>query len=156
QAFLSKTHAYKFARLSKFIIGWASHLYYWIYPGVMVGVTAILCAYLLGQIFPATFNQAIGSPLFMYAFCLVFAFGVACSAYRGVNSSTSVNVAINVIHITALLIFSVIASGYRTSHPEGSEGWTLDPDGNPPPYVLKVDDKGNPVKDEKTGEFVPE
>src|SRR5262249_59362593 len=56
QAFLSKTHAYKFARLSKFIIGWASHLYYWIYPRAMVGVTAILCAYLLAQIFPPTFN----------------------------------------------------------------------------------------------------
>ena len=55
QAFLSKTHAYKFARLSKFIIGWASHLYYWIYPGVMVGVTAILVGYMAGQFFPTTF-----------------------------------------------------------------------------------------------------
>ena len=26
QAFLSKTHAYKFARMAKFITGWASHL----------------------------------------------------------------------------------------------------------------------------------
>src|SRR5437764_334893 len=33
QAFLSKTHAYKFARVAKFIMGWASHLYYWVYPG---------------------------------------------------------------------------------------------------------------------------
>src|SRR6266852_6331161 len=49
QAFLSKTHAYKFARLSKFIIGWASHLYYWVYPGCMVGVTALLSGYLLNQ-----------------------------------------------------------------------------------------------------------
>ena len=46
QAFLSKTHAYRLARLSKFIIGWASHLYYWVYPGVMVGVTAILVGYM--------------------------------------------------------------------------------------------------------------
>src|SRR6202047_462938 len=36
QAFLSKTHAYRFARIAKFMIGWSSHLYYWIYPGVMV------------------------------------------------------------------------------------------------------------------------
>ena len=49
QAFLSKTGAYRFARLAKFIVGWASHLYYWVYPGVMVGVTAILAGYLAGQ-----------------------------------------------------------------------------------------------------------
>src|ERR1700720_471044 len=29
QAFLSKTHAYKFARLAKFIIGWSIPLSYW-------------------------------------------------------------------------------------------------------------------------------
>src|ERR1700759_4732781 len=41
QAFLGKTQAYRFARLAKFITGWASHLYYWVYPGLMVGVTAL-------------------------------------------------------------------------------------------------------------------
>src|SRR5215471_18417866 len=49
QAFLSKSKAYKFARIAKFTVGWASHLYYWIYPGCMVGVTAILSGYLLNQ-----------------------------------------------------------------------------------------------------------
>src|SRR5437899_6684151 len=63
QAFLSKTHAYKFARLAKYTIGWASHLYYWVYPGVMVGVTAILGGYLLSQIFPDQFNSSVFSPL---------------------------------------------------------------------------------------------
>src|ERR1700748_1321751 len=69
QAFLSKTHAYRFARIAKFMIGWSSHLYYWIYPGLMVGVTAILFGYLLSQVFPSTFAAAIGSPIAMYAFC---------------------------------------------------------------------------------------
>src|SRR5664279_3483232 len=32
QAFLGKSTHYKFARLAKFITGWASHLYYWVYP----------------------------------------------------------------------------------------------------------------------------
>jgi basic amino acid/polyamine antiporter, APA family len=155
QAFLSKTHAYRFARIAKFMIGWSSHLYYWIYPGVMVGVTAILFGYLLSQVLPSTFSSGIGSPLVMYGFCVLFAFGVAYIAYRGVNSSTSVNVAINVIQITALMIFAVIAIGYRASHPEGSEGWTLDPDGTPTQYVLALDDKGNPIKDDK-GEYVPQ
>jgi hypothetical protein len=31
QAFLRKTKAYRFARMA-FITGWASHLYYWVYP----------------------------------------------------------------------------------------------------------------------------
>src|SRR6202451_1702107 len=72
QAFLSKTPAYKFARLAKFIIGWASHLYYWIYPGVMVGVTAILAGYMLGNLWPDTFNPALNSPTFMIGFCVLF------------------------------------------------------------------------------------
>ena len=109
QAFASKTKAFKFARIAKFITGWASHLYYWVYPGCMVGVTALLGGYLLNQFFPDTFSSAYNSPLFMYGFCLVFALGVAYIAYRGVTGTTAVNMAINIIHITALLVFSVIA-----------------------------------------------
>ena len=52
QAFLSKKKAFRWARLSKFVVGWASHLYYWVYPGVMVGVTAMIVGYVLGQFFP--------------------------------------------------------------------------------------------------------
>ena len=116
QAFLSKTHAYKFARLSKFIIGWASHLYYWVYPGVMVGVTAILVGYLASIFWPDTFNSAVNSPTLMIGFCVLFSFGVAYIAYNGVTGSTGVNIAINVIQISALIVFSVIAIGYRLSH----------------------------------------
>lgn len=153
QAFVSKTNAYKFARLSKFIIGWASHLYYWVYPGVMVGVTAILVGYLAGQLWPDTFNPSINSPTLMIAFCVAFSFGVAWIAYRGVTGTTGVNVAINVIQISALLIFSVIALGYRLNHGEGSVGWTLDPDGNPVNVVLATGKDGKEIKDEKTGEY---
>src|SRR6201998_317854 len=56
QAFLNKTKAFRFARIAKFIPGGASHLYYWVYPGCMVGVTAILSGYLLNQFFPNTFS----------------------------------------------------------------------------------------------------
>ena len=154
QAFLSKTHAYKFARMAKYIIGWASHLYYWVYPGLMVGVTAILIGYLAGVLMPDTFSSAVNSPTLMVLFCIVFAAFVAFIAYRGVVGATGVNIAINVIQITALLIFSVIALGYRLNHGEGSVGWTLDPDGTPINVVLANDEKGQPIKekDEKTGE----
>ena len=113
----------------------------------MVGVTALLVGYVMGQLWPATFSAAVPSPLFMIGFCIVFAFGVAYIAYNGVSGTTAVNAAINVIQITALLVFSVMAIAYRVQHPEGSRGWTLDPDGKPINVVLQVDAKGAPVKD---------
>jgi amino acid transporter len=125
QAFLGKTTAYRFARVAKFFTGWASHLYYWVYPGCMVGVTAILGGYLLNQFFPDTFSGSYNSPLFMLLFCIAFALGVAYIAFRGVTGTTSVNMAINVVQITALLVFSVIAIAYRVQHPQGATGYHL-------------------------------
>src|SRR6516225_2408630 len=104
QAFLKRTSAFRFARIAKFITGWASHLYYWVYPGCMVGVTAILGGYLLNQFWPDTFSGTFNSPLFMYMFCIAFALGVAYIAFRGVTGTTAVNVAINVIQISALVV----------------------------------------------------
>jgi amino acid transporter len=153
QAFLSKSRSQKFARPAKFTVGWASHLYYWGYPGLMVGVTALLVGYVMGQLWPDTFNAAVPSPLFMILFCIAFSFGVAYIAFRGVSGSTAVAAAINVIQITALIVFSVMAIGYRMNHPEGSRGWTLDPNGNPINVTLQVDAKGAPVKDAQ-GNFV--
>ncbi|HUI46635.1 MAG TPA: APC family permease [Nitrospirota bacterium] len=148
QAYLSKTHAYKFARIAKFITGWASHLYYWVYPGVMVGVTAILGGYLVSIFFPDTFSGTYNSPLFMFLFCAVFALGVAYIAYRGVTGTTAVNIVINIVQISALLIFAVIAIGYRIQHPQGSTGLHLS-NGVAVNYqvaqVVQKDDKGNPV-----------
>lgn len=148
QAFASKTKAFRFARIAKFITGWASHLYYWVYPGCMVGVTALLGGYLLNQFFPDTFSGTYNSPLFMYGFCIVFALGVAYIAYRGVTGTTAVNMAINIIQITALLVFSVIAIAYRMQHPQGSTGYHLS-NGIAVNYVVAQevvkDDAGKPV-----------
>ncbi|HLY11950.1 MAG TPA: APC family permease [Planctomycetota bacterium] len=144
QAFLSKTKYQKFARIAKFTVGWASHLYYWVYPGVMVGVTALLAGYLAGQLWPDIFSSGVASPLFMILFSVAFSFGVAYIAFRGVVGTTGVNMAINVIQITALLVFAFIAIAYRAKHPEGSAGYTLDPDGNVTDKIIateKVKDK---------------
>src|SRR3989449_350074 len=102
QSFLNHEKAWRYARLSKFIVGWASHLYYWIYPGVMVGVMGILCGYLVGTLWPSFMSASNPGPAFMMAIAIVFSFGVAYIAHRGVSGSTSVNIAINVIQITAL------------------------------------------------------
>src|SRR5512147_2085748 len=39
----------RWARLTKFITGWAAHLFYWVYPGVMVAFMAVLVTYILDQ-----------------------------------------------------------------------------------------------------------
>jgi basic amino acid/polyamine antiporter, APA family len=126
QSFLNHDKAWRYARLSKFIVGWASHLYYWIYPGVMVGVMGILCGYLVGTIWPTFMNASNPGPAFMMAVAIVFSFAVAYIAYRGVNGSTAINIAINVIQISALVLFSVLALGYRLNHPPGSVALQFD------------------------------
>jgi amino acid transporter len=150
QAFLSKTKAYRFARIAKFFTGWASHLYYWVYPGCMVGVTAILAGYLCSQFWPNTFSGTYNSPLFMFLFCIVFAIGVGYIAFRGVNGSTGVNVAINIIQISALIVFSIMAIAYRVSHVQGAQAIHLS-NGTAINYnvaqVNVVDDKGKPTQD---------
>jgi len=125
QAFLTKTKGFKWARLVKFFTGWNSHLYYWVYPGVMVGVTAMLGGYLMGYLFPNTFSSIYNSPLFMYLFCVVFAIVVSYIAFLGVNGSTVTNLIGNIIQIIALVIFAIIAIAYRSGHPQGSQGYHL-------------------------------
>src|SRR5487761_1604010 len=126
QSFLNHDKAWRYARLSKFIVGWGSHLYYWIYPGVMVAVTGIFCGYIAGTLWPNFMNASNPGPLFMAVVAIAFSFGVAYIAYRGVVGATSVNIAINVIQITALVVFSVMALGYRVNHAPGSVAWQWD------------------------------
>src|ERR1700757_4984773 len=127
QSFLNHQKAWPYARLAKFIVGWGSHLYYWIYPGVMVGVIGVISGYLVGTIWPNFMSASNPGPMFMMAVAVFFSFAVAYIAYRGVNGSTSVNIAINVIQISALLLFSVVALNYRLSHPTGSASLQFDP-----------------------------
>lgn len=120
QSFLNHEKAWPYARLAKFIVGWGSHLYYWIYPGVMVGTMGILCGYIVGTLWPNFMSASNPGPMFMMLVAVVFSFFVAYIAHRGVNGSTSVNIAINVIQISALIVFSVMALSYRMNHPAGT------------------------------------
>jgi basic amino acid/polyamine antiporter, APA family len=126
QAFLNREKAWRYARVSKFIVGWASHLYYWIYPGVMVGTTGIVCGYLVGTLWPNFMSASNPGPAFMMAVAIVFSFAVAYIAHRGIAGSTAVNLTINVIQITALVIFSVFALNYRLHHAPGSVAYQFD------------------------------
>jgi amino acid transporter len=126
QSFLNHDKHWRYARLSKFIVGWASHLYYWIYPGVMVAVTGIFTGYVVGTLWPNTMNASNPGTLFMMVVAAVFTLGVAYIAHRGVTGSTAVSVAINVIQISALIVFAVMAIGYRINHPPGSVAYQFD------------------------------
>ena len=124
QAMLSKDKAFKYARIAKFIVGWGSHLYYWVYPGVMVATTGIFVGYIVGFLFPGFLSGSNPGPLFMASVAIVFSFFVAWIAQKGAGASTAVNIGINVVQISALVVFSVLALGYRASHPAGTSGPT--------------------------------
>ena len=126
QSFLNHEKAWRYARLAKFIVGWGSHLYYWIYVGAMVAVTGAFCGYMTGTLWPTFMSAANPGPMFMMLCAILFSFGVAYIAHRGVTGSTAVNIAMNVIQISALIVFSVMAIGYRMSHPAGSVAWQWD------------------------------
>ncbi len=103
---------FKFARLAKFIIGWASHLYYWVYPGIMVAFMGLVITYII-----QTFNPDFGAPWQEVIVCVLFAALVGAIAYIGVSGATLANIIINVIQILALVTFSVLAIVYRATHP---------------------------------------
>jgi len=126
QALLSKDKAFRYARVAKFIVGWGSHLYYWVYPGVMVATTGIFVGYVVGFLYPNVMSGSNPGPVFMALVAVLFSIFVGWIASKGAGASTAVNLAINVIQISALLIFSVLAIGYRTSHPAGSPAFQYD------------------------------
>jgi amino acid transporter len=103
---------FKYARISKFIVGWASHLYYWVYPGVMVAFMGLVITYII-----QTFVPSFGTPIQEILVCVVFAAIVGGIAYIGVSGATTANIIINVIQILALVSFSVLAIVYRATHP---------------------------------------
>lgn len=106
-------------RTFKFVTGWAAHLFYWVYPGVMVAFMATLIAYILGQ-----FGIAI-PVIGQVAIAVLFAVLVGAMAVRGMSGSTMVSIVVNVIQLTTLVMFSVLAIHFRNVNPLGiaAEGW---------------------------------
>ncbi len=101
-----------FSRLSKVIVGWFSHLYYWVYPGVMVAMMAVLINYIFGQ-FGVTL-----SPFWEIVVAVAFSFVTGYVAYRGINGSTMTSIIINVIQIITLVFITVLALIYRFTNPQ--------------------------------------
>jgi APA family basic amino acid/polyamine antiporter len=122
QALLSKDKAFKYARVAKFIVGWGSHLYYWVYPGVMVATTGIFVGYVVGFLYPNFMSGSQSRPGLHGAGRRGLLLLRGLDRAKGAGASTAVNMAINVIQISALLVFSVLAMGYRANHPAGHAG----------------------------------
>ena len=117
KAFVDKAEVkhHRWARLAKLVTGWAAHLFYWVYPGVMVAFMAILISYILGQ-----FGIDVGVvPQMIIA--VVFAILVGFIALRGVNGSTMTALVINVIQLVALIGFSALAIWYRIANPDQAQ-----------------------------------
>jgi len=101
----------RFARTAKLSVGWISHLYYWLYPAIMVGFMGILFGYIYGAIFHHTLTyipQAAG--------CVALALLCGYIAFRGISGSTMTAIVINVIQITCLVLVSILFISYRIGH----------------------------------------
>jgi len=80
----------------------------------------------VGFLDPNFMSGANPGPLFMGLVAVLFSFFVAWIASKGAGASTAVNIAINVVQISALVVFSVLALGYRVNHPSGATGFQYD------------------------------
>ena len=112
QAVLNETRLSAFSRISKYSVGWFSHLYYWVYPGVMVAMMATLVSYIFGQ-FGVTLP-----PFWQVMVAVIFSFLTGYIAYRGITGSTISSIVINIIQIVSLVFITILALVYRLKNPE--------------------------------------
>ncbi len=84
-AFLDKEEPkhQRYARWAKFVFGWMSHLYYWIYPGIMIAFIGTLVGYIVQELTGSSLGWG---PLSLI--CVVSALAVGYVAYRGITGST--------------------------------------------------------------------
>src|SRR5512138_237510 len=88
KAFLDREepHHRRWARLAKFITGWAAHLFYWVYPGVMVAFFAVLITYIAGAF---GYSMPIWQQIIVaWAFSALVGF----IAIRGITGSTTASI----------------------------------------------------------------
>ena len=112
RALLDRGCSNRRARDVKFIVGWLSHLYYWVYPGVMIAFMGFFLTYIL---------QAVGialDSLTQVAIVVVFALLVGFIAFKGIQGSTRTNLIINIVQLAMLVGVTILALAYRFINPE--------------------------------------
>ena len=122
KAFLDRENKdhHKWARLAKLVTGWAAHLFYWVYPGVMLAFGATLVGYIFQQFTGGTLSN---TTLTIIA-CL-FGLGTGYIAFRGITGSTLTAIVINVVQLITLVGFSFLAIVYRLKNPDGATQWAF-------------------------------
>jgi len=129
QVFRDKKHplSASLGRIAKFSTGWSAHLYYWVYPGVMVAFMGILVDYLLRQMgyHPTPFGQVI--------LAVAFSAFIGFLALRGISGTTTSSIVLNTIQLTTLIFFCVLAILFRILNPLhiANNEWTY-------PYVSGI------------------
>ena len=108
------------ARFAKILTGWSAHLFYWVYPGIMVAFMAMLIGYIYTQFTGHTLSSDT-----LTLIGIAFAGITGYIAFRGVTGSTKTSIWINVIQLAALVIFSVLAIYYRISNPQHATQWAF-------------------------------
>ncbi len=107
-------------RFAKLITAWSAHLFYWVYPGVMVAMMAMLIGYIYTQFTGKTFTNPE-----LVGIGVVFTFVCAYIAYRGITGSTLTSLWINGIQLVSLVIFSGLAIWYRVANPQHAANWSF-------------------------------
>jgi basic amino acid/polyamine antiporter, APA family len=107
-----KPKLHKFARITKVSLGWISHLYYWIYPGIMVAFTATLAGYL----WTSFTHQTLSFPV-LAVIAVLFAILSGYIAFRGMSGSTNTALVITVIQLAAIAAFFAFCIYFRMAHP---------------------------------------
>jgi len=105
-------HHRKWARPAKLAVGWISHLYYWIYPGIMVAFTGTL----FGYIYTSLTNGKVLNNWELSGVCIVFALVSGYIAFRGISGSTMTAIVINVIQIVTLVLMTIMFIYFRLGH----------------------------------------
>jgi amino acid transporter len=101
------------ARIAKFVTGWTAHLYYWVYPGVMVAFMGILADYLLRQF---GYQPTISGQIIL---ACAFAAFIGFLALRGITGTTTTSIILNTVQLVTLITFSGLAIAFRVLNPLG-------------------------------------
>jgi amino acid transporter len=110
----------RFARAAKLVTGWAAHLFYSVYPGIMVAMLALLFGWLYHALTGGTLSTTT-----LVVLCALFATLTGWIAAQGIARSTRTSIVSNVVQLGMLVVFSALAIAYRLTNPAGATHWAF-------------------------------
>jgi basic amino acid/polyamine antiporter, APA family len=97
---------------AKLVSGWSAHMFYWIYPGVLVAFFVNIWNYLLQQFgySPTGFGEVL--------LAVAISAFVGFLALRGITGSNTSSVILNFVQIAILVIFAIMLIVFRVTNPD--------------------------------------